>query len=121
MKRNVTATVFGIILVGVLASIAAVSAGSPSGVPDLKGKTVIFDSVNPPTENLTLGVIGEREFVVLRLKRDDGLSFEAWKPLENVSTLMVFDSMEDAVKYRAGFSRARRSGSADQETEEDIK
>ena len=43
MKRTATVTVLGIILVGSIASIAAINAGSSSVVPDLKGRSVILN------------------------------------------------------------------------------
>ena len=98
MKRTATAAVLGIILVGSIASIAAINAGSSSVVPDLKGKTVIIDRGYPPTENVTLGVIGKREFIVVPVKRDDGSSCDYWKPLDSVSSFQVYDSMEEATK-----------------------
>ena len=100
MKRTATATVLGIILVGAIASIAAINVGSSSVVPDLKGKSVILnDEVGlPPVENVRLGVIGEREFIVIPVKQDDGSSYERWAPLDSVSSLSVYDSMEEATK-----------------------
>ena len=113
MKRTATATVLGIILVGSIASIAAINAGSSSVVPDLKGKSVIIDVGYPPTENVTLGVIGKREFIVVPIKRDDGTSYEHWRPLDSVDSLSVYDSMEEATKVanqRAAAARMHRGG-----------
>jgi hypothetical protein len=100
MKRTATGIVLGFVLVGLIVSLAAVSNGPPSSIPDLKGKTVIRDSVNPPMENLALGTVGKREFVVSHYNRDDGLSFEYWEPLENLDAMYVFDSREDALAFR---------------------
>ena len=115
MKRTATATVSGLILVGAIASIAAIQAGSSSVVPDLKGKSVILnDRVGfPPVENVRLGVIGDREFIVIPVQRDDGSSYEQWAPLDSVSTLSVYDSMEEATKVANQRKAARelhRSG-----------
>jgi len=112
MKRIATAAVLCTILVGSLASIAAINAGSPSGIPDLEGKTVIVNPRMSPTENVTLGVIGERQFLVMPSKGDDGLTYDHWIPLDSVSMLMVFDNTEDAVKYHARFSRPRGPSSS---------
>jgi hypothetical protein len=114
MKRTATVAVLCTILVGALVSVAAINAGSPSGIPDLEGKTVIYLR-SPPTQDVTLGVIGERQFLVMPHKDDDGLTYDFWLPLDSVSALMVFDNMEDAVKYQAAHSPARgiRSQSTD--------
>ena len=77
---------------------AADDATTSSIVPDLKGKTVIIDTGFPPVENVTLGVIGEREFVIVPITRDDGTAFDYWKPLESIHHLEVFDSMEKAAE-----------------------
>ena len=116
MNRTATAAVLCTILVGALASIAAINASSPSGIPDLEGKTVIIGRPGlPPIQDVTLGVIGERQFLVMPHKDDDGLTYDFWLPLDSVSALMVFDNMEDAVKYQAAHSPARsiRSQSTD--------
>jgi type II secretion system protein G len=115
MTRTATGTIVGIVLVGLIVSVAAVNNRPSSGIPDLNGKTVILDSVNPPTANLTLGVIGERQFVVLRHKRDDGLSFEYWKPLESLDSFYVFNSMEDALAFRKQEKPRQRPEEKDQE------
>ena len=113
MKRTATAAVLCTILVGTAASIAAVNASSPAGIPDLEGKTVVLlRPTYPLAQDVTLGVIGERQFLVMPRKGDDGLAYDYWIPLDSVSGLMVFDDMEDAAKYQARFSRTRgRSGS----------
>lgn len=101
MKHITTATILSIILVGTLASIAAIKDKSPASIPDLEGKIVIPETENswPPIENVKLGVIGDRQFIVLPMKRDDGTSFDRWIQLESVYGFKVFDKMEDAVKY----------------------
>ena len=102
MKRTATATVLGVILVGAIASIAAVNAGSSSVVPDLKGKTVVIVRPGYPlAQDVTLGVIGERQFLVMPNKGDDGLAHDYWIPLDSISGLRVFENMEDAAKYQA--------------------
>jgi hypothetical protein len=40
-------------------------------------------------------------------KDDDGLTYDVWIPLDRVSGLMVFDNMEDAVKYQAAHTPSR--------------
>ena len=123
MKRTATATVLGIILVGSIASIAAINAGSPSGIPDLDGKTVIIGRPGfTPTQEVSLEVIGERQFLVVPRKGDDGLTYDYWTPLDSVGSLLVFDDMEDAVKYRGRYSRTRgRSMEIEQQSEDDAK
>ena len=110
MKRTATATVLGIILVGAIASIAAINTGSPPGVPELKGRAVILNATDrypPPAENVRYGIIGKREFIVVPVKRDDGTSCDYWKPLDEVTSLRVFDNMEEAVKYHNARIRSR--------------
>ena len=111
MKRTATAAVLCTILVGALVSVAAINPSSPSGIPDLEGKTVIYGR-SLPTQDVTLGVIGERQFLVMPHKDDDGLTCDFWIPLDSVSALMVFDNMEDAVKYHARFSGPRGPSSS---------
>ena len=116
MKRIATTSALIVILVGTVAAVAAIKADSPSGVPDLTGKTVIVQCGPklPPVENVKVSVIGERRFIVIPLKRDDGLAMEYWTPIDSVNSLMVFDDMEAAVKYEARNSPARdRSGGAE--------
>ena len=105
MKHLTTTIILGIIVAGSLASLAAIKRESPSQIPDLEGKVVIIHQVSTqsdvaPTENVTLGVVGSRQFMVVPLKPDEGSSHDLWVPLENVRTLRVFDNMEDAVKYK---------------------
>ena len=123
MKRTATATVLGIILVGAIASIAAINAGSSSVVPDLKGKTVIIGRPGfTPTQEVSLGVIGDRQFLVTAREGDDGVTYDLWTPLDSVSSLLVFENMEDAVTYGGRYSRTRRrSMEVEQQSEDDAK
>lgn len=117
MTRTATVAVLCAILVGALASIAAINASSPSGIPDLEGKSVVIVregypvTAFPPAQDVTLSVIGERQFLVCPRNGDDGLAYDNWIPLDSVSGLMVFENMEDAIKYRARYSRARGQSS----------
>ena len=124
MKRTATKSTLGVILVGSIAAVAAIKADSPTSVPDLDGKTVIVFS-GPrlgPTENLKVSAIGERRFIVIPLKEDDGLTREYWTPLDSVESLLVFDDMETAVKYEATFLQTRyRRGAAEQQPKDDAK
>ena len=112
MKRIATAATICLVLVGLLASIAATNADAPSSVSHFEGKTVIVQGgpTLPPAENVRYGEVGKREFLVVPLTRDDGASFDYWLPLDRVSSLLVFNSMEDAFEYlnkrRGDVSRA---------------
>ncbi|MHB8974236.1 MAG: hypothetical protein ACYC4N_27700 [Pirellulaceae bacterium] len=91
MKHLTTTIILGIIVAGSLASLAAIKRESPSQIPDLEGKVVIIDQASTqsdlaPTENVTLGVVGSRQFMVVPLKPDEGSAYGLWVPLENVTS-----------------------------------
>lgn len=124
MKRIVTAIVLSVVLVGSLVSMAAaVKDKSSSQVPDLEGKTILvmFGS-NPfpltPTDNPSIRLVGEREFLVIPSSETDEPTFDRWVPLESVTSLMVFDNMEEAVKYRDSRYMRRRGSRPDRANED---
>lgn len=39
------------------------------------------------------------QFIVIRMNPNDSESFDYWQPLSDVSSIMVFDSLEDAKSY----------------------
>ncbi len=96
--------------IGILAllTIGLIAYGSANQVDDkpkkenpLLGKVVLLTQSpgTTPKENVRIEDLGGKAFLVYQVERGDGQSFEIWTAINDISLLLVFDSMEDAEAY----------------------
>ena len=104
MKAVVGPLLIVIVLTGSIFVFAAGDTSSGVRESQLSGKYVILDVRGKNRlgvgENLRIDSIGKHDFVVVPLKQKESQrTFEYWAPVSDITSMMVFDSRDDAVDY----------------------
>ena len=104
MKAVAVPLLIAIVVAGSIYTLAADDADARGVKSNLSDKYVILDIRGRNRlgliENVRFDSIGERDFVVVPLKhKSSQLPFEYWAPVTDITSMMVFDSRDDAVDY----------------------
>lgn len=103
MKRVALSLTVLIVLVGVVASIAAMQGPSSPATGPTTGKTVVVVAKGIKLgihENVRFESIGQHDFIIIPMDTGDTQAkYEVWLSLGEVDMLRVFDAREDAVAY----------------------
>ena len=86
------------------AALAYANNARPQATPDaLFGKVIIINptSRSTPRENARVADLGGKKYIVYPVNPEKSQPYEAWMALEDVASLRVFESTEDAYDYLA--------------------
>ena len=104
MKAVAGPLLIAIVMAGSIFAFAAGDGESAVGKSRLSGKYVILDVRGKNRlgvgENVRVDSIGKHDFVVVPLKQKESQrTFEYWAPVSDITSMMVFDSRDDAAAH----------------------
>lgn len=103
MKRVYVGVLVLVVGIGVYVSMGATAQTHPKDPRNMTGKVVVFNHEGwseTTSDSVRFHTVGGSDFLVFGRPKTDTLQYDCWLPLNKITSIYVFDTMDDAIARR---------------------